>query len=159
MATRVMRRNIIILGILLLIIIPLGIFLFVRFTHKFSSQQQQSQLQQQTSSQSSLPSEEPLPSVVYTPTPLPAALQDHTADQENTYNRQNQPDIFLSNNVPYENADFSITSDFSDTTQKFFFIIHLKTADQQQGQAAVTTWLRSLGLQDSQIAQLDLRYQ
>ena len=153
-----MRKEIIIIGILLLVIIPLGIFLAVRFTHR-GVVQQQVQVPQQNQDQTSFPSEAPLPSVVLTPTPLPPALQDHTADQENTYNQQNQPDIFLSNHVPYENNDFSITSDFSDTTQQFFFIISLKTADQQQGKAAVVTWLHSLGLQDSQISGLDLRYQ
>jgi Bacterial Ig-like domain len=94
------------------------------------------------------------------PTGTPPA-QDNIPQLEDQWDRISQPDVFLYNQIPYkqayETADFSVTGDFSSTQNgHIFFTVTVKTA---QGKQAFLNWVKSTGLTDQQIPNLDIRYQ
>lgn len=71
---------------------------------------------------------------------------------------QTHPDIFLSNQTPYKQSLFSITSSFTpNPTGHYFFSITL-LGDQTSAKNSFLSWLKSLGFTDTQIASLDIRY-
>lgn len=75
------------------------------------------------------------------------------------FQRENSPDVFLVNKVPYSEAGFSITSSFTESpTQHFYFNVTLKGSDKNQSKESFQGWLGSLGLTSSQIDKLDIRY-
>lgn len=71
---------------------------------------------------------------------------------------QTNPDIFLSNQTPYRQSSFSITSVFTqDPTSHYYFSVTL-VGDQTQAKQNFLSWLNSLGFSDTQISSLDIRY-
>lgn len=80
--------------------------------------------------------------------------------QEETTTRDSRPDVFLSNKIPFSNSDFSIILGGYKTNPSghFYFIVTLKNPNQNIAKASVNTWLKSLGLTDTQISSLDIIY-
>lgn len=82
---------------------------------------------------------------------------DNTQEMELEWQRVHQPDLFLSNKTPYQTQDFSVTNDYTTTpAEHFYFTVTAKTPN---GKQAFLDWLKSLNLSDTQMQQLDIRYQ
>lgn len=94
-----------------------------------------------------------------TPTPPPDTRPIELITQVENYQRENNPDVFLSNETPYSNSSFSISSAYTKTPSgHFFFSVSLKGANKDTSRSALITWIKSKGLSDSQIQNLDIRY-
>lgn len=71
--------------------------------------------------------------------------------------RETHPDVFLSNNTPYQTKDFSINSSFQSAPQGHYaFSVTLLN---QYAKPLFLNWLHSLGLTDAEIQTLDITYQ
>ncbi len=82
---------------------------------------------------------------------------DNTNTLQNDWYKSFKPDVFLANKTPYQGSDFSVTYDFTDIpNEHYFFIV---TTSSNQGQQDFLSWLKSLGLTDNQIQQLEIHYQ
>ena len=93
-----------------------------------------------------------------TPTPVTDTFPTGAAKQEEDFLKTNYPDVFLSNKTPFQTSDFSISSDFKTTpTGHFYFIINLK-GDKEKAKINFINWLKSLGLIDVQINNLEISY-
>lgn len=95
------------------------------------------------------------------PTTLPDTFPSGAAKQAEDYNRQNYPDIFLANKLPYSTVDFeAVKAGFKQGTPegRFYFTVTLK-GDTVSSKNAFISWLKSLGLTDIQIQGLDIEYQ
>lgn len=89
---------------------------------------------------------------------LPDTQPTGAAEKEDNFQKENHPDVFLSNQTPFENEMFSIESDFKSTpTGHFYFKIMLK-GNYETSKKAVFDWMKSLGLLDTQIQKLDIEY-
>lgn len=79
------------------------------------------------------------------------------AEAENAFQRVNHPDVYLSNNVPYSSGTFSVASEFVTSPEGHFqFTV---TSLQSTGKEDFIAWLKTLLLDDDQIAKLDVIYQ
>ena len=100
----------------------------------------------------------------FTATGPTAVLQPDTqptgaSEREDNFQKANNPDVFLSNQVPFETDMFSIESDYaSDPSGHFYFLVTLKGPNDDGARGAALEWMKSLGLTDDQIQQLDIRY-
>ena len=82
----------------------------------------------------------------------------NAAPTEEAFEKINDPGLFLSNKTPYTNEFFSISYTFKNApTGHFAFTVDLK-GDKNASQTQVIVWLKSLGLQTSQISSLDITY-
>lgn len=82
---------------------------------------------------------------------------DNTSNLQNAWYRSFKPDVFLANKTPYQGSDFSVTYDLTEIPyEHYFFIVTTSTS---QGQNDFLAWLRTLGLTDKQIQQLEIHYQ
>lgn len=95
-----------------------------------------------------------------TPTEIPTPTEKSAIDAENDYYKQHSPDVFLKNQTPFSNNDFTIISPGYKTTPVFhyYFTVTLK-GDKDTSKASFINWLKSLGLTDQQIQGLDITYQ
>ncbi|HRN70309.1 MAG TPA: Ig-like domain-containing protein [Candidatus Woesebacteria bacterium] len=92
----------------------------------------------------------------YEPDTQPVGLYEQQLNNQ----KNNTPDLYVSNNTPYENNYFLATSEYaSDPPAHFYLIIIPKDDNISQVQQAVTLWLQSLDLSQEQIDSLDIRYQ
>lgn len=90
---------------------------------------------------------------------LPNTKPSGAANEENNFQLQNHPDVYLSNNTPFTTVDFSITSAYqAQPTGHFAFTVMLKGSDLNTAKIKANNWMRSLGLSDSQIQTLDITY-
>lgn len=94
-----------------------------------------------------------------TPTPLPNTRPPQSdIDQENQQQIQSAPDVYVSNQTPHNGGTFSVTSDYKSTpTGHFYFTVTL-IGDPTTAKNDFINWLKSLGLNDSQISSLDVVY-
>lgn len=77
--------------------------------------------------------------------------------QQAEFQRENHPDVFLSNNVPYQTAAFSVESEFaSSPVGHFRFTVTQKST---AGKNDFLSWLQSLELTEDQITNLDIIYE
>lgn len=78
------------------------------------------------------------------------------------YNLQNYPDIFLGSKVPYQTPEFSIKGGGFKPDPKpqghYYFKVTL-IGEEQIAKEVLSAWLKSLGLNDTQIQGLDFEYQ
>lgn len=81
-------------------------------------------------------------------------------DDTQKFDREQYPDIFLVNNTPYKGTLFEIVKhDFTTTPKPHnYFIVTIK-GQINAAKASVVSWLKSLGLTQTQINSLDLRYE
>lgn len=87
------------------------------------------------------------------------STDDNAHNLELNHQFHNQPDLFVSNFLPYETQDFAASSDFTESpTSHFYFVVVLKNSNNNLSMEKFHQWLLSLGLEQQQIAQLDIRY-
>ncbi len=95
-----------------------------------------------------------------TPEQLPDTQPEGMFEEELNDQKQNNPDIYVTNNTPYENNFFLATSDFESKTPAHYYLqIISKTTDEAKVREEVNLWLQSLDLNQDQIDSLDIRYQ
>ena len=71
-----------------------------------------------------------------------------------------QTDVFVSNKTPYSNDYFSISNDFKpDPDPHFYFLVNFKGENKEKAKSEFIIWLKSLGLNNSQIQNLDIIFQ
>lgn len=81
-------------------------------------------------------------------------------ENQDKYELNEQTDVFLSNKTPYSNDYFSISSDFKpDPDPHFYFLVDFKGKDKEKAKSEFIIWLKSLGLDNSQIQNLDIIFQ
>lgn len=113
---------------------------------------------------SSLASPTPLqgitsPSVTQQPL-VTVTTNDHTHDLEIQHQQKTEPDLFLSNNLPYQTHDFDASAAFtSSPTDHFYFTVVTKNGNPDGAKQKFLTWVQSLGLTQEQINKLDIRYE
>lgn len=80
--------------------------------------------------------------------------------QQADHLRQTNPDVYLSNNVPYSGKDFSIAlgSLKPVPTSHYSFVVTLINSNQVAAKNSFINWLHSLNLADSQIQGMDFAY-
>lgn len=94
-----------------------------------------------------------------TSTPIPPVNETLAPQAENSYQLQNDPDIYLSNHTPYSGSDFSISSSYNLQLHHFQFTVQLTGSDKTQSKNDFISWAQSLGLTSTQIQGLDITYQ
>ena len=73
--------------------------------------------------------------------------------------KNNNTDIYVTNQTPYEAASFTIESAFeSQVPSHFYFTVRPKIQDDAKVREYVRLWLQLLDLTDAQIQSLDIRY-
>lgn len=73
---------------------------------------------------------------------------------------KNRPDAFLSNKLPYSTSDFKAVYSFkSAPTGHFAFTVTLLGSNKDSSKLSFIAWVKSFGLSDTQIGQLDITYQ
>jgi methionine-rich copper-binding protein CopC len=93
-----------------------------------------------------------------TPTGTITDLDPSAINQINQDELQNAPDVYVSNQTPHSQSTFDVTSDFKSTpTGHYYFTVTLK-GDPNAAKNDFTTWLKSIGLNGSQIGSLDVVY-
>lgn len=92
---------------------------------------------------------------VYKPDTKPPGAQEKL----DAFQKENHPDVYLSNRVPYVSGNFEIMAEFKkDPEGHFAFVVYLKTPDPLQGKKLAHVWLISQGLSEDQIKKLDISY-
>lgn len=95
-----------------------------------------------------------------TPSYLPDTQAEEVMEYTNAYEKENNPDIYVANQTPYETDTFAIRADFEPKVPAhYYFTVTTKTGAASQAQAAVNEWLKSLDLTQEQIDNLDIRYE
>lgn len=104
-----------------------------------------------------------LPSKTYTFTTVgefkgPQNTEPEGAAQiEEEFQKQNHPDVFLSNKTPYTSSSFDLTSDFVGGEGGHFQFTFFQKSE--NAQIDFMDYLKSLGMTDEQIAGLDIIYE
>ena len=81
------------------------------------------------------------------------------SDIESEFQRQNHPDVFVANRIPFKVHDFSVENEFvSDPTGHFRLNVFLEASNVEQAKEGFITWLILSGLTEEQIGQLDINY-
>lgn len=90
--------------------------------------------------------------------PTAAPMQDQNVKNDvDTFDKANQPDVFVANITPYQTKDFSVDTTYVDGTPYGHYGI-LVTVKTPSGKQNFLDWLTSLGLTDQQISTLDIQY-
>ncbi len=89
---------------------------------------------------------------------LPDTAPPDTKELDRTY-LQDQPDLYLYNNTPYQTAAFRVTGAYTTFPHGHYGFNVVLLGDQQQAKQAFVQWLSLLGFTDTHIGQLDIRYQ
>ncbi len=94
-------------------------------------------------------------------TPSPDTRDTNLFNKIKANEREKSPDVYVSNNSPYHNQDFSISYNFvsGTPTGHFHFTVILLNPDKNVVQASFINWLKSLDMTDEQIQRLDITYQ
>lgn len=80
------------------------------------------------------------------------------AESTDRYHLKNFPDVYLSNQSPYSNDYFSITSEFVKIPKGHFqFLVEFK-GKEQTAKEEFQKWLLSLGFSTAKISELDIVY-
>lgn len=73
-----------------------------------------------------------------------------------TSQRQSYPDVFLAGYVPYQENDFSVSSQFSASPSGHYVFSVTETSPQSKN--GFLSWLHGLGLTDEQITRIEIHY-
>ena len=93
------------------------------------------------------------------PTPLPHLDEsEKIIKKELEMQKKEKPEVFLSNNTPFENEYFKIESAYREDPEGFDFSISFKISDKNLAQKSLDDWLLSIGLNKDQISNLNLIY-
>lgn len=78
---------------------------------------------------------------------------------EQNFQKQNHPDVYLSNMTPYESDSFNIYSDFkTEPSGHFYFLVYLNKNDVNSARNQFIAWIKKSGLTEAQIQGLDIQY-
>lgn len=92
--------------------------------------------------------------------PVPDTRDEEVINDQIKEERENHPDVYVSNQLPVQSDSFSVTSEYKSTgVADFGFIVTLKGDDKEKAKQDFIAWLQSLGLRDDQIASLEVQYQ
>ena len=81
-------------------------------------------------------------------------------EKQDKYELNEHTDVFVSNKTPYSNDYFSISSDFKpEPDPHFYFLVKFKGGNKEKAKSEFIIWLKSLGLNNSQIENLDIIFQ
>lgn len=84
----------------------------------------------------------------------PETRSETLFEDERDFQQINNPDVFLSNNVPYSARTFFIEARLvTQPTERFVFDVEIK--DPITGEEDMYEWIRSIGVTNSQIEQLE----
>ncbi|MDP3724110.1 MAG: Ig-like domain-containing protein [bacterium] len=88
------------------------------------------------------------------------APDESSIQEQERFYLNNYPDVFLSNNIPFDSDQFFIKRGGvrPPPDQRNYFVVTLK-GDRENSKEVFLHWLRSLGLTDTQIQTLDIEYQ
>lgn len=90
---------------------------------------------------------------------LPDTAPQDAFQEELERQKTIRPDIYVSNQTPYENAYFSISAEYTtDSPARFYFSVKQKVNNTDTVKQYVNAWLQSLDLTQDQISNLDIRY-
>jgi hypothetical protein len=84
---------------------------------------------------------------------------DNYSQTTSSFEKQNNPDIFLSNQMPYSTDTFYANSAYSDTQSHYYFVVFMLGSDNNKSKLDFINWVKTFGLTDNQVAKLDIRYQ
>lgn len=93
------------------------------------------------------------------PTPifLPDTQPPGGPEKVENFQKQNNPDVFLANKTPFSTTDFSIANEFSsEPLEHFKFTVTLSGSDKEMSKQRTIEWMKSIGLTDEQIIDLDI---
>lgn len=86
--------------------------------------------------------------------------QDNTPQLLDQLAQKEAPDIYLYNRCPYSGSGFSVTSNFTnDNGSHYYFLVSSSGVDASTAKQNFINWVLSLGLTNTQIKLLDIRYQ
>ncbi len=92
-----------------------------------------------------------------TPLLLPDTQPPGGPEKVENFQKQNSPDVFLANKTPFSTADFFIMNDFiSEPLEHFKFTVTLSGPDKEISKQKTIEWIKSIGLTDKQIINLDI---
>lgn len=92
-----------------------------------------------------------------TPTIGKSTFNPGAAEKDTAYLKENRPDIFISNYVPYTGATFSVADDYSTGQDRFVFTVTAKNSGVEVKQDFLN-WVKSKGLNDTQASNLIVSY-
>ena len=80
--------------------------------------------------------------------------------ERNAIQLRDTPDIYLTNQTPYQSTIFKIESGYEVKNNKdhYYFTITKKQGSEEEVKNAVHNWLISKGMNETQISKLDIRY-
>lgn len=88
---------------------------------------------------------------------LPDTQPAGAVEKEDNFQRENHPDVFLSNQTPYKGSSFTVTSEFkSIPSGHFAFKVNLTGSDKSLAKKEFNNWLTSFQLTGQQITSLDI---
>ena len=84
---------------------------------------------------------------------------DNASESLTIWSRAYKPDLYIYNQLPHDTSDYSITGSMTQIKPyHFYFNVSLLGTNKDQSKQAFVSWLQSLGLTDTQIQGLDIRY-
>lgn len=89
------------------------------------------------------------------PSPSPDIAQEVTLEEQRVF----FPDQYVDNFLPYQTTDFSVAGAWTDQPAGHFYAIVALSGNQQQAKQDFITWLQSIGITNTQLSKLDIRYQ
>lgn len=93
-----------------------------------------------------------------TPTTNPDTRPANEPYQTDEKLKNTRPDVYLSNKAPYFGQDFSVTYEFIKTPKSHFAFNVTLLNNKESSKKAFVSWVRSFGISENQIEQLDIRY-
>lgn len=92
-----------------------------------------------------------------TPTIGSSTLPSGAAESDNNYLKAHRPDIYLSNYTPFSDINFSVSTNYSTSLDRFVFLVTLKNKS-LDSRSLFVQWAKSKGLDDTQINTLNVSY-
>ena len=80
------------------------------------------------------------------------------AQLESDFNKSNNPDVYIANLSPHDEATFAIDKQYNESTRKFDFVVNSK-GDKAKAADGVSAWFTSLGLSNDAVSTLKISYQ
>lgn len=94
--------------------------------------------------------------------PIPTLIDTRPSEEPQKTDellKKDRPDAFLSNKMPYKTAEFGVVYSFkSSPTGHFAFTVTLTGENKDIAKTMFVNWVKSFGITDAQIDQLDITY-
>lgn len=89
---------------------------------------------------------------------LPDTQPEGLKELEEQSQLEDDPNLYVSNQTPYETGTFYVTSEYEPNPPAHFYLI-VRLKDQTRGQDDFNVWLQTLNLTQDQINSLDVRFE